>query len=183
MSWGMIKIRKFILSIIIIAVTTFTFSVNLVSGEMSVTNGIATVSGKCNPNNTIEISLPNTKIIHLTPNSVGNYNIDINGLSIGDTVYVTAVSIDGKKSRPTKHTITTTDVIEQDTVQNHIIKTAESHSNVLHVGDESHLNKEDKPFFWLSVLFGISGVTSITASGATFINSRSGRPQSCSAPK
>jgi len=169
MSLGVIKIRKFILSIIIIAVTIFTFSVTLSTADMADTNGIATVFGKCDPNDTIEISLPNTKIIHVIPNNVGDYNIDINGLSIGDTVYATAVSIDGKKSQPTKHTITTADMIEQNTVQDHIIKTSEIHSKVLHVDEKLHLKKEDNPFFWLTVLFGVSGVT---AGGATFINSR-----------
>lgn len=63
----MIKIRKLLLSIMVIAITSFTFSTVSANDDTNTQNGIATVSGTSDPKDTIEISLPSGKVINVTP--------------------------------------------------------------------------------------------------------------------
>lgn len=151
----------------VIAVTSFTFSTVLANDDTTKQNGIATVSGTSDPKDTIEISLPSGRVINVTTNSSGHYSTDISGLSVGDTVYVTAVNKDGKKSQPTKHTITTADVIEKDNSQSSVIS---SHASVSRVINKSDIPKNNQSFSWLTILLVISGAIGITAGGVAVVN-------------
>ncbi|MFT8600608.1 MAG: hypothetical protein ABF709_10475 [Leuconostoc pseudomesenteroides] len=168
----MIKIRKLLLSIMVIAITSFTFSTVSANDDTNTQNGIATVSGTSDPKDTIEISLPSGKVINVTPNSSGHYSTDISGLSVGDTVYVTAVNKDGKKSQPTKHTITTADVIDESSSQTTTVSSHDSHSTVSKTTYQSQNNKKDQSFSWLTVLLWLSGAIGITVGGTAVVNSR-----------
>lgn len=150
----------------ILVITSFAFSTISANDETTNQNGIATVSGNTDPENTIQISLPNGKVIDLTPNSSGQYSTEITGLSLGDTVYVTAISAGGKKSNPTKHTITTADVVEQDNLQSN------NPSSVSNISSKSKIKKNNQSFPWLAVLLWVAGAIGITAGGTVVFTSR-----------
>lgn len=168
----MIKIRKLILSLIFIVVGSFTILTVSANNETTHQNGIATISGKTNATDKIEISLPSGQIIETMPDSSGNYSTKIKGLSVGDTIYVTAVSTTGQKSKPTKHTITTADVLEEDDTQSRTASAVSSHSVSPKRTDQSQVKKHKKSFPWIQVLLWLGGVVGVTVGGAAVVNSR-----------
>lgn len=161
------KIRKLILLIAIMVITSFIVS-TIVSSNADITNqrGIATVSGSTDPENTIQISLPNGKVMDVTPNSSGQYSVDISGLSVGDNIYVTAINDVGQKSNPTKYTITTADVVEQDDLQSN------NSSSISNISSKSKIKKDNQSFPWLSIIFWAAGAIGITAGGTAIVTSR-----------
>jgi len=162
-----VKIRKFILVIVVTIVTFFTYSTVLADKSTMNVNGITTISGHANSNDTIEISLPFGKLIHVNPNRSGNYSTDVSDLSLGDTVYVTEVNAEGIKSQSIKRTITVDDIVQEDKPTSDIKKSSANNSST-----RTRYHNEIRTFSWKTALLWVSGAVGVTVSGALFINFR-----------
>lgn len=150
----------------VIVISLFIFSTASANDETAESNGVATVSGTCDPNDRIEISLPNGELINVTPNSSGHYSTEITGLSVGDTVDVTALNKDGRKSQTIRRTITRADVIQQQ----HTVTADRNHASVSSKSSQAPQHKKNQNIPWLPVLL-LGGAIGSTVAGAAFANS------------